>query len=454
MRRAVAIAALSCLGWSPGAAGQSKLAYDTYRLDNGLRVFLVEDHSTPVVTVDVWYNVGSRNEQAGRSGFAHLFEHMMFEGTANVAKGQHFQLVERAGGELNGTTNEDRTNYYETLPSNQLSLGLWLEADRMRSLAITDANFQNQRETVKEERRYRVDNQPYGAAFLEGLALPFDSTTCFGYSHSTIGSMADLEAAQTADVKAFFDLYYAPDNATLTVAGDFTSADAKALIQKYFGDLKRGAERPAVSCTVAYASGAKSRTFTDPLANLPAVIVAYRVPGHADPDTRALEILNSILGTGESSRLNASLVRGDRTALQASAGMVSRRGPGLLYVFAVGNQGIDDHALSAALTAQVAKLSDGVDPAELDKARNQTRAAMTFQRQTTQQLAEEIQHYAHFHESVAEINTEVGAFQTLTIDDLKRVAKKYLVPENSYTLTVIPARSAAGDSHQHDGGAR
>src|SRR5947208_2715636 len=200
MPRAVLITALLTWGLTPTLEAQGKVRYHSYTLENGLRVFLVEDHSTPIVTVDIWYHVGSRNEQPGRSGFAHLFEHLMFQGSEHVAKGEHVRLVEGSGGELNANTTEDRTAYYQTLPSNRLALGLWLEADRMRSLAVTEQNFTNQRDAVKEERRLRVDNQPYGAAFLDGLTSPFDSATCFPYAHSSIGSMDDLDAAEVSDV--------------------------------------------------------------------------------------------------------------------------------------------------------------------------------------------------------------------------------------------------------------
>src|SRR5881628_3022370 len=203
-------------------AGQAgRISYESFAMPNGLRVVYSEDHSTPIVTVDLWYHAGARNERPGRSGFAHLFEHMMFQGSAHVKKSEHFQLVQRAGGSLNGSTQEDRTNFFETVPSNRLNLALWLEADRMRSLAITQANFENQRETVKEERRLGVDNRPYAAAFTDGIAWPFDSSSCFAYAHTVIGSMDDLNAAQLPDVQAFFDTYYAPNNATLVVVGDF-----------------------------------------------------------------------------------------------------------------------------------------------------------------------------------------------------------------------------------------
>ena len=197
-----------------------------------------ENHSAAVVTVDIWYNTGSRNERPGRSGVAHLFEHMMFQGSAHVKKAEHFQLVRAAGGQLNGSTQEDRTNYWEELPSNRLNLGLWLEADRMRSLAITDSTFHNQREAVKEERRLGVDNQPYGRAFTDGLVAPFDSTSCFAYAHTVIGSMTDLDSAKTADVQAFFDTYYAPNNATLVVTGDLQPGELHGRNDHHCGEQR------------------------------------------------------------------------------------------------------------------------------------------------------------------------------------------------------------------------
>ena len=219
------------------SAQAGRIAFEQFTLPNGLHVIYSEDHSDPIVTVDMWYEVGSRNERPGRSGFAHLFEHMMFEGSAHVKKSEHNQLIERAGGDFNGSTTEDRTNYYETIPSNRLNLALWLEADRMRSLAITEPNFENQRQAVKEERRLRLDNQPYLTAYDDGLTFPFDSTSCFPYAHTVIGSMADLDAAKLADVQAFFETYYAPNNATLVVVGDFSPAQLRSLVNQYFASV-------------------------------------------------------------------------------------------------------------------------------------------------------------------------------------------------------------------------
>ncbi len=436
--RGLAVLGLLLAGVGPAAA-QGAIRYEHYELGNGLDVFLVPDRTIPVVTVNVWYNVGSRNERPGRSGFAHLFEHMMFQGSANVAKGEHMQLVERAGGNMNGSTNNDRTNYFEIVPPNRLNLGLWLEADRMRSLAITDENLENQRETVKEERRLRVDNQPYSAAFTEGLTTAFDSTACFGYSHSVIGSMDDLNAATTADVQGFFDLYYAPNNATLTVVGDFEPADAKRLIQDYFGGIPRGAEPPSLSCAVEYGAGAREIVWEDPLANLPAVLIAYHVPEHKNADSPALTLLQSILGEGESSRLNRSLVREQQVALQSGMFLDSRRGPGQLIGFAIANAGQSADTLAAALRAEAARLvAEGLTAGELEKAKNAFRRGYVFDRQNSMGLAEGIQHYAHFHDDASEINTDLERYLAVTADDIRRVAARYLVPANSVTIKVVP----------------
>ena len=427
------------------AAAQQGLSYETYALPNGLRVILSEDHSTPIVTIDLWYNVGSRNERVGRSGLAHLFEHMMFQGSANVTKGEHFQLLERAGGTMNATTSEDQTNYFETLPAHRLNLGLWLEADRMRSLAVTPENFANQREAVKEERRLRVDNQPYAPAVSEGITLLYDSTACFGYAHSVIGSMTDLDSAKVEDVKAFFDLYYAPNNATLVVVGDFAPAEAKQLIEQYFGGIPRGGDLPSVACDYRFDPGLTRRSWEDQHANLPAVIVAYRIPPHPDVDTPPLALLGNILGSGESSRLNRSLVRDAKTALAAGTQFASRRGPGLFATVAIANQGFGADTLERQLGQQVARVRDGgVTEDEITKARNDFRAGNIFGMQTTMNIAERIQHYVHFHATLEDMHTDLNRYLAVTAADIQRVARKYLVPENSLVIVVVPKAGGNG----------
>jgi predicted Zn-dependent peptidase len=441
----VAAAVLLAVGVA-GAPAQERLRYETRLLANGMRVILAEDHSVPIVTINLWYNVGSRDERLGRSGFAHLFEHMMFQGSAHVKKGEYLQLVERAGGSLNGTTNEDRTAYFETLPSNQLALGLWLEADRMRSLAITAENFENQRETVKEERRRAVDNRPYGHAFSDGPTLPFDSTACFPYAHSVIGSMDDLNAAELEDVQGFFDQHYGPNNATLTLVGDFELEPTHALVERYFGDIPPGPEREPVGCAVSFAAGAKRRVFDDPLAELPAVLVMYRIPSHSDDVTRPLQLLNTILGDGESSRLHRALVREARTALQAGVFVDSRRGPGVLLAYAIANQRVSADTLAAQLALQVERAArEDVTSDELDRARNEYRAAEIFGRQTTAQIAQQLQHYAHFHETIDEIESDLDRYMAVTAEEVRMAAERYLVEDNRYTVLVVPSRRASED---------
>jgi zinc protease len=432
---------------SPLSGQSGRIAYEAFTLPNGLRVLYSEDHSTPIVSVDVWYNTGSRNERPGRSGFAHLFEHMMFEGSAHVKKGEHFQLISRAGGSENGSTAEDRTNYYETVPSNRLNLALWLEADRMRSLAITEENFHNQRETVKEERRLRIDNQPYSPAFIDGMTWPFDSSACFAYAHTVIGSMQDLDAAQLSDVKAFFDTYYAPNNATLVVVGDVRPLELRRFVNQYFSDIPRHPDPPAVSCTSSLSPGIQRREVTDVHANLPAVLRIYRVPSHADPDTPPIELLNIILGQGESSRLNVAVVRREQAALGTQVAMNpfdSRRGPGVLLALAIANQGVDALRLDTLLAAQLDTVrATGVTAEELTKAKNTFRAGFIHNRETTLGKSEELHHYDTFHPSVSEMNTDLERYLAVTADDIRRVAVKYLDPANAVVVIVKPAAGGA-----------
>jgi zinc protease len=436
------IVALFLATGSLAAQEPGRIPFETYSLDNGLKVILSENHTAQVVTVNVWYNVGSRNERAGRTGFAHLFEHMMFQGSDNVKKAEHFQLVERAGGGLNGSTETDRTNYYETLPSNRLNLGLWLEADRMRSLAITDSNLTNQTETVKEERRLKVDNSPYGAAIFEGPQELFDPRTCFPYSHSIIGSMADLDAATVGDVSDFFKLYYAPNNATLVVTGDFNPAETKRLIQQYFGDIPRAAAAPPVECSQAFNSGPLKRRVQDRNANLPAVLLMYRTPSEDHADIPALTLLGILLGQGESSRLNQKLVRESQAAVasQAIAGIFGpRRGPNFFLTYAIANQGVTPDSLDLLLSAELARLADGgITEDELTKAKNSYRAGAIRRRQTSMDIAENLQYASLFLGNPEAVNTDFARYMAVTRDDLIRVARTYFRADNSLTLIVSP----------------
>ena len=433
----------------PAGASAGRIDFDQFTLPNGLRVLYSVDRSTPIVSVDIWYQVGSKNERPGRSGFAHLFEHMMFEGSAHVKKSEHGQLIERAGGTYNGSTAEDRTNYWETVPSNRLNLALWLEADRMRSLAITEENFENQRQAVKEERRLRVDNQPYAAAFTDGLTWPFDSTSCFPYAHTVIGSMSDLDAAKVPDVQAFFDTYYAPNNAMLVVVGDFDPGELRRLVNQYFTGVPShpGSEAPRCATPAPAATGPVRREVHDPHANLDLVMRLYRIPEHRHADSPALEILNIILGQGESSRLNVAVVRHDKAAFGTGTVLNpfgSRNGPGAFAVYGIVNQGVSADRLDSLLGRQLDTIrANGITPAELDKAKNALRAGFIGNRETTLGKAEELHHYSTFHTSIDEINTDLDRLLAVTAADVKRVANTYLAPGN-LTLLVVRAGSVQG----------
>jgi len=422
-------------------AGQ--VTYTTYQLANGLTVVLSPNRPTPIVTVNVWYHVGSADERVRRSGFAHLFEHMMFQGSANVRKAEHFQYVERAGGELNGSTNNDRTNYFETLPSNRLNLGLWLEADRMRSLAITRDNLENQRQAVKEERRLRVDNQPYAGAIQTAFTMPFDSANCFAYAHTVIGDMADLDSARLEDVQAFFNAYYAPSNAVLTVTGDFDEAATRSMIDQYFGSIPTSTPMPPSSCGGRGGAGSRRMVVVDPNANLPAVALVYRLPAANDPDAPALNLLSTILGGGESSRLNRRIVREERAALGAGAIALLYRRAGVGLYFGIANQGIDAAKLDTLLNEEMDRLrNDTVATAELEKARNQYRTGAIRSRQTTMGIAEALQSALFMDGDLAAVNTELPRYMAVTVADLRRVAQRYFAPENRLTVIINPpARS-------------
>jgi len=435
------------------SAQAGRIAFEQFALPNGLRVIYSEDHSTPIVSVDVWYEVGSRNERPGRSGFAHLFEHMMFQGSAHIKKAEHNKLIERAGGEFNGSTAEDRTNYWETVPSNRLNLALWAEADRMRSLAITEENFENQRQAVKEERRLRVDNQPYQAAFTDGLTWPFDSTSCFPYAHTVIGSMADLDSAKLPDVQAFFDNHYAPNNATLVVVGDFVPSELRRLVNLYFAGAPSHAVPEAPRCAASTTGSApKRREVHDAHANLDALLRIYRIPEHRHADTPALELLNIILGQGESSRLNVAVVRREKAAVAAGAILNpfgSRNGPGVFVAYGIVNQGVSANRMDSLIGIQLDSIrANGITAAELEKAKNVLRSGFIGNRETTLGKAEELHHYLTFHSSIEEINTDLDRLLAVTSDDVKRVANTYLAPGNLTLVIVRPGAAPASGGGQ------
>ena len=418
------------------AAGRvPQIKFTDYRLSNGLRVLLSVDHSAPVVAVSVTYDVGSRNERPGRTGFAHLFEHMMFQGSANIGKGEHMLLVQDNGGTMNGTTNQDRTNYFEALPSNQLDLALFLEADRMRSLDISQTNLDNQRAVVQEEKRQSYENQPYSAMGETMDALAYSS---FGYSHSTIGSMDDLNAATLDDVKSFFKTYYAPNNAALAVVGDFNEAEAKRKIEKVFGSIPRQPAPPAPDLTETPIVGEKRKVLTDKLARLTRYEMAFKTVSGDHPDAEPLALLGSILSGGRTSRLYTALVE-PKIALNATAGGGAGRGPGLFSFSAVVPPmgSVDD--IEKAFSTEISKLlTDGVTEAELQKAKTQARARRLSGGgggrfgglQTALGRANALTQNAIFYNDPNRVNTQITRLEAVTLADIKRVANQYLNTPN------------------------
>jgi predicted Zn-dependent peptidase len=413
-------------------------------LDNGLRVVLSPDPSIPVVSVTVYYDVGSRNEVQGRSGFAHLFEHMMFQGSENVGKMDHFQLVNAAGGSANGTTSSDRTNYYQTLPSNQLSLGLWLEADRMRALDVTEENFENQRRVVINEYRQSYENQPYGLAFLRINALAFGDY--FPYANPTIGTVTDLNGVTWQDARSFYQSWYAPNNAVISIAGDFQTEEAMRLVQQHFGSIPRRQVPQWQDPGYPGQTAEQVEVMTDRLAQLPAFFVVYHIPRNREPDHYALELLSIILGDGESSRLNRLLVEERQVCAQVHAYTDGRRGPDLINFegfVAAGHQPAEARALLYQEIDRVAR--EGVTPQELTKARNRARAALVFGLQTTEDRAQRLAEYEMYFGDAAILRTELGRYLAVTADDIRRVAATYLIASNRSVLDVVPPAAAPAD---------
>ena len=451
MNRAVRVGICACLAAavtagaaepkSPPSKSDVRVAFTDTTLANGLRVQLVEDHNAPVIAVNVAYDVGSRNERPGRTGFAHLFEHMMFKGSQNVGDGEHFYQVFSNGGSMNGTTGNDLTLYFETLPANQLELALFLEGDRMRSLDITQKKLDNQRQAVQEERRLRVDNQPYGRADEHFDELFYSN---FAYQHSTIGSMDDLNAASVDDVAQFFKTYYAPNNAVLSVVGDFKPEAAMALIRRYFEDIPRQSEPPAVDLSEPEQKAERRETMTDPLARATQVQIAYKVPAGNAPDLYALRVLSSVLQQGDSSRLYQTLNKEKELVVSLGGFVDERIGPGGFYIGATVRPGKKAEDVEAAIYEEIERLQQQpIAEWELEKAKNTTRYAYLQSIRSTQARATMLGTYTVKFNDPALINTRVAGFDAVTREDVRRVAKQYLQAKKRTGIVTNPAPPAA-----------
>jgi predicted Zn-dependent peptidase len=431
---------------SSGTASAVEVRFQEFTLKNGLRVILSEDLSAPVYSICVTYNVGSRDERVGRTGFAHLFEHMMFQGSANVGKGEHFILVQNNGGRANGTTRADRTNYFQTLPANQLELGLFLEADRMRSLNISQANLDNQRQTVKEERRQNYDNRAYGKTYEAVIETAYDN---FAYGHSTIGSMADLDAATLAEVADFFRTYYAPNNAVLSLVGDFKTDNALALIRKYFENIPAQPSPLAPDVTEPQQPAERRKTIEDAFARAPRIDIVYKIPPGNSPDSYALRVLGQVLSGGLSSRLYQKLVKEKEVALSVSAGPDERRGPSLFWVSMTVRPGVDLGSVEAMVYEELERAKiEPIADWELEKVRMQLRRQHVQALYSSRSRANSLGHYAVYYGDPGLINSVLEKISRVEKADLMRVADQYLKEANRTMVTTIPRVKGPASAEQ------
>jgi zinc protease len=413
------------------------LDIEQFNLENGLRVVLNRDMAVPVVAVAVYYDVGSRNEREGRTGFAHLFEHMMFQGSENVPKAGHFQYVMKAGGTMNGTTSSERTNYYETMPASQLPLALWLESDRMRSLAVTQENLDNQREAVKEEKRLRYDNQPYGQIFDIISSMIYRN---FANAHSTIGSMEDLDDATVDDVQEFFRIYYAPNNAVLTISGAFEPETAKELVERYFGDIPSQPPPPPIDVSEPPEVADDYREWHDPHAPLPAFLLGWKIPPRRTSDFYALYLAGKLLYDGDSSRLYQKLVKGEESVVQLFGFTDERRGPSSIYIGAIPKPEEDLSRIRATIMAEIESIAaHGPTADEMQKLHNQMINDTVRTRQASMTRAQQIAEFALYDGEPGYINSELDELLAIRPDRIRRCVSEYLETENRSLLDVVPA---------------
>jgi zinc protease len=419
-----------------------KLQYQMATLPNGLRVILSEDHSTPIVHVSLWYHVGSKNEKPGRTGFAHLFEHMMFKGSKNVEPEAHTSIIASVGGQSNAYTNEDATVFWQTLPAQFLPLALWLEADRMATLRIDEQVFKREVEVVKEERRMRVENQPYGRL---NEIIYGTSFVAHPYKHPTIGSIADLEASSIEDVRAFHSTYYVPENATLTIVGDFDSSQAMQLVNQYFARVPK-ATKPVPRDIAKEPVWTKERRVTvEESWPLPAVIVAHHITYDGHPDSYPLHIASKILSDGQSARITRELVYNKRLALTAFGQGNITEDPNLFFAVAIVQPGRTVADAEKALIAELEKLkTEPVTPHELQRAKNQFARDYIIGRESNQEKANHLAHAAVIHNDIATADGEFDIFMNTSAADVQRVAKTYFTSENRLVLTIMPRGAGTG----------
>ena len=422
---------------SVGAAVRPpKLQYQLMTLPNGLRVILSEDHSTPIVHVQLWYHVGSKNERAGRTGFAHLFEHMMFKGSKNVEPESHTSIIASVGGRSNAYTTEDETVFWQTFPQQYLPLVLWMEADRMATLRVDDVAFRREREVVKEERRMRVENQPYGRL----NEIVYDHAfTVHPYKHPTIGSMADLESASIEDVREFHSTFYVPENATIAIVGDFDLQNTRDLVTQYFGRIPKAAKPVPRDIPAEPPQTKEKRVVVEEPWPLPAVVVAYHITYDGHPDSYPLHITSKVLSDGQSARIPRELIYNKQLALSAFGSGNITEHPNLFYAVAIVQPGQTPQAAEQALLAEFDKLKrEPISAIELQRAKNQFARDYILGRESNQEKGLHLAHAAVIHNDVATADGEFDIFTNITTADVQRVAKTYFNESNRLVLYILP----------------
>ena len=421
-------------------AQEGRIKFTEYDLPNGLHVILHQDNSTPIVAVTILYHVGSKNEVAGRTGFAHFFEHLMFEGSDNIPRGDYDKITLSAGGTLNANTSQDRTFYYELFPSNQLELGLWLESERLLHLRIDSVGVETQRAVVKEERKQSYDNRPYGSIIEKTMSNAYK---VHPYHWTPIGDPKDINQATLQEFMDFHSMYYVPNNATLSIAGDLDIESTKKLIEKYFGDIPKGTKPILRPNVVEPAKTAEVRDSVYDNIQLPAVILAYHMPAQGTDDAYALSMLTTLLSDGESSRLSKSIVDKQQKALQVAAFPFALEDPGLFLIFGLVNMGVTLPDLEAAIEAEIDRVkTEEVSDLEFKKLQNKVESDFVTGNSTMAGIAENLANYHVYFGNANLINTEIERYLKVTPADLKRVANKYLNKENRVVLYYLPKPTA------------
>lgn len=418
------------------SAQPRKINFVQYKLDNGLNVILHQDNSTPIVAISVLYHVGSKNEDPERTGFAHFFEHLMFEGSPNIPRGEYFKIIEAAGGELNANTSFDRTFYYEILPSNQLELGLYMESERMLHLKIDSIGVETQRKVVKEERKQRYENQPYGS-LIEKLFS--NAYKVHPYRWTPIGQVQYIDQAKLDEFIAFYKKYYVPQNATLSIAGDIDIEKTKELVQKYFGEIPKGTQEITRPNIVEPEQTKEVREVVYDNVQLPMVVFGYHMPKQGTPDYYALSILTTVLSGGESSRLQKEIKDKQQKALAVGSIPIPMEDPGLFIVYGLANVGVTAEDLEASIQKEIEKVKkELISNYEFQKVRNQIESDFVKRNSTMIGIAEDLANYFVYYGDANLINTEIQRYMKVTREDIKRVANKYLRNENRVVLYYLP----------------